>query len=457
MSSRTTLPGLTTEDVLEEYRHYSSQTPVLYNSLMDRQNPQGYPPGSMTRLVDGEMVPVVNHVGQELARRYAELHEQILATATVEDNEDEEAEAAGKNKKNKGKKAMNATKAATEANTNAPKNQTPTLHIPLATFQEYTSLLHDAWITRNTNAAPANGIQAQPAQAQPTAQHPGTAALLHDEELLTAQLLSVWRQGYAAAYHVIMNPLPPLVDQQQMTQATGKHTGLAGLELDKAAGEGVAGDGNNNQRTGTTTTVVAAIAGPSTVAGTIIAASTTVSPPTVAGTMAPTLAQPPMMSGTIAAPTRAATSTAAQHPPMTATVATPTRASTTASSSTLSSPMSSPSTASRSTVVGTEAGTIVGTIAAPLPTMASTIAGTSTAAVNNNNPPPTVAGAHTNTKDTNNANTSLPKKLVTLSLPRALRKHGALARGRGRDLLARTGGRMTRGMVAKDKEGKDNK
>ncbi|KAK3898434.1 hypothetical protein C8A05DRAFT_37977 [Staphylotrichum tortipilum] len=208
MTGRTTVPGQTPEQLFNEYRYYSSRRPLLYNPLLDGAQPRGRRPGDLTRLVHGELIPVTDHEGHQLAKRCADLHDQFLATATMDDEEEGE-EAAGKNKKTKGKRVTKTTKAPTgktKPSTTTPQPKHPTLHIPLPAFLEYTSLLHDLL----TPAQPHDDVNPQPTDEA------ATANMLFSEPLLTAQLLAVWRQGYAAAHDALTHPPPaPCIHQQQ--------------------------------------------------------------------------------------------------------------------------------------------------------------------------------------------------------------------------------------------------
>lgn len=164
------LPEPTPEQFRQEYEQYRSQRLLLHNSDLDdsRRRRQIHPRHTITRLVEGDLIPVTDRAGQQLAKRCADLYDSFMASATTDTDDNGVAD-------------NNHTKSDhhTTAN-NHPPNEAPTitpqttpqpptthltpqassqthphptlqfhptpqplLHIPASHFHEYTTALHN--------------------------------------------------------------------------------------------------------------------------------------------------------------------------------------------------------------------------------------------------------------------------------------------------------------------------
>ncbi|KAK4038091.1 hypothetical protein C8A01DRAFT_37989 [Parachaetomium inaequale] len=243
MVDLSSISGPTPEQALREYRFYRDQKLPLYHNQFDGQ--PGLPPKDTTRLVEGDLIPVTNHPGQQLAKRCSDLHDQFLASATIDNNNDGADNNGADNDRanthggvnseaitNNGAIINNdnsaggskepepsppANPALANNNNNNPRK---TLHIPLQDYLEFTALFHTL-ATPQTPTAQHQDLTAHHAhlvqttnrlQHQATllaehetaltqretalAQREAAAALLYDDALLARQLSDVWREGF---------------------------------------------------------------------------------------------------------------------------------------------------------------------------------------------------------------------------------------------------------------------
>ena len=170
MTNLSFIPDPTAEQLLQEYRFYRDHPLPLYNPVLDGDGDDGSAnlvPRSFSRFVEGDLIPVTDHASQQLARRCADLHDQILASATTdsgdqtgEDNEENNkgvkkvdgAEDGSINNEdgsnNNGDKNENKNKEDNNKNNNPKKNNSNTLaatkilHIPYPLFLEFATLFH---------------------------------------------------------------------------------------------------------------------------------------------------------------------------------------------------------------------------------------------------------------------------------------------------------------------------
>ncbi len=162
MTNLSFIPDPTAEQLLQDYRVYCDHPLPLYNPVPDGDGDGGTArlmPRSYSRFVEGDLIPVIDHATQQLAKRCADLHDQILASATIdtgnatgEDNK--EVDKGAKNGDGTGGSSSNnedrnKNNGGNDKN-NDPKNMNNTttpaaaqiLHIPYPLFLEFAALFN---------------------------------------------------------------------------------------------------------------------------------------------------------------------------------------------------------------------------------------------------------------------------------------------------------------------------
>ena len=217
MTNISFIPDPTPEQLLQEYRFHRDHPLPLYNPVLDGDGDDGSAnlvPRSFSRFVEGDLIPVTDHASQQLARRCADLHDQILASATTdfgdqtgEDNEEnnkgvKNVDGAGDSSvnnedgnKNKGENNKNKG----DNKNNNPKNNnsntlatTQILHIPYPLFLEFATLFHQ--LTQPSLGLSTTDSNSNPAE-NTSREGPTDPETLHipADELLTLITSQTWR------------------------------------------------------------------------------------------------------------------------------------------------------------------------------------------------------------------------------------------------------------------------
>ncbi len=224
MTNLSSIPDPTAEQLLQEYRFHCDHPLPLYNPLLDGDRDDDSAdlgPRNYSRFVEGDLIPVTDHASQLFAKRCADLHDQILASATddsgdetgenneenntaaknadgAEDNDNNNKEGDNKNNtdnpKSKGDKKQN----------NNPKNNnttTPTatkmLHIPYPLFIEFATLFNQ--LSQPSSSLPSPDSISSPAE-NTSNDDPTDPKMLHipADKLMALVSSQTWREmGHA--------------------------------------------------------------------------------------------------------------------------------------------------------------------------------------------------------------------------------------------------------------------
>ncbi|KAL2151048.1 hypothetical protein VTH82DRAFT_6146 [Thermothelomyces myriococcoides] len=143
------LPEVTPEQLLQEYHEYRDQEMILYNDVMDNNNSAEHLPHNLTRVVEGDMIPVSNHKAQQIAKRCADLYDKFVSSSGHNHNRHEDAQKDPVMNDSSDTRSMTNNVNNIDSNTASPK----ILHITVSDFIEFTTLFHNLSCLNQDNHA----------------------------------------------------------------------------------------------------------------------------------------------------------------------------------------------------------------------------------------------------------------------------------------------------------------